>query len=327
MMHIPLQPILYPTTVFLVDDNQSYQHMLRRTLPESCLGCFFASPARALDHLLERQRLVQSAEFDLSAAVQRMENRDPSCDTSGTLGYDVLLEDGRFDQVSAIVVDYHMPEMNGLELLAAMREFDCTKILLTGVADEALAVDAFNAGIVDQYIKKTDNQFVTKLKRALDLAQARHCASRGLAALNDMGKTYRDKRVQAGISHVVAREHIAEFYWRAEPNALLMFSYSGAVSVFVAWDEEDWAFQCDVANDAGAPRAFCDKMAARKIMPIFWPERAYSANARSVPAVMPQPIDHWPGAHYGWSPIESTPHLHNVTSFYERFRQVRSVQR
>lgn len=63
-----------------------------------------------------------------------------------------------FDQedISLVISDQRMPEMEGTELLAKINELKpiCKKILLTGYADINAAVDAINLGSVDRYFSK-----------------------------------------------------------------------------------------------------------------------------------------------------------------------------
>lgn len=64
-----------------------------------------------------------------------------------------LLERQRVD---AVVSDYNMPAMNGLDLLAQVRDDypEIVRILLTARADVHLAVGALNDGIVHRFLLK-----------------------------------------------------------------------------------------------------------------------------------------------------------------------------
>lgn len=59
------------------------------------------------------------------------------------------------DDVDCIVSDYEMPEMDGLELLEAVREkwLNLPFILFTGKGDEEIAINAINFGVTD-YLQK-----------------------------------------------------------------------------------------------------------------------------------------------------------------------------
>jgi response regulator RpfG family c-di-GMP phosphodiesterase len=58
--------------------------------------------------------------------------------------------------LALIVTDYHMPGMNGIELLAQVRKNspDVTRILLTGAAEIGMALDAVNKGSIFRFLLK-----------------------------------------------------------------------------------------------------------------------------------------------------------------------------
>src|SRR5512133_2655854 len=51
-------------------------------------------------------------------------------------------------KLAVVISDYHMPGMNGIDLLVKIRELspDTTRILLTGAADLDMALNAVNKG-------------------------------------------------------------------------------------------------------------------------------------------------------------------------------------
>ena len=60
------------------------------------------------------------------------------------------------NEVSLIISDYLMPEMDGISFLARVREIkpDVTRILLTGYADKENAIKAINEVGLFQYVEK-----------------------------------------------------------------------------------------------------------------------------------------------------------------------------
>jgi len=67
------------------------------------------------------------------------------------------------NQVDVVLSDFIMPEMNGLDLLAQVKEVQpaCSRLLLTGYSDKESAVRAINEVGLFQYLEKPwDNDFV-----------------------------------------------------------------------------------------------------------------------------------------------------------------------
>lgn len=58
------------------------------------------------------------------------------------------------DEVSVLIVDYNMPQMNGIELCRRLGSLPMKKILLTGEGDLNEAINAFNNNTIDRYLRK-----------------------------------------------------------------------------------------------------------------------------------------------------------------------------
>jgi two-component system, NtrC family, response regulator AtoC len=94
------------------------------------------------------------------------------------------------DRADAVVTDFSMPEMNGMELLSAVRERDDTLpvILLTAHGSERLAVRAIKAGAYEYVTKPFDvDEMLVALGRALE-ARALRLRNRQLDAEHAIGR-------------------------------------------------------------------------------------------------------------------------------------------
>ncbi|MXN79328.1 response regulator [Burkholderia sp. 4701] len=293
------QPVFYPAPVVFVDDHPGFLDALRGTFRDGRLNRFFNTPHEALSFVKSHGRRATPERLS-GAGYSDFEKKG-----SNALGRDPLTDATRFEEVAAVVVDYEMAQMNGVELLTALDGIACTKILLTGVATEREAVDAFNASLIDLYLRKSAPDMAAKLGAALAEAKVRHCAYRGQVSVHGVGATYSDPRIVAALQAVVERERIVEYYWRPEQNAVLMFDAAGQPSVFLAWDEEEWTFQCDVVADEGGADEVRHDMASRRAMPLFWPFQAYRPGMTGIRSTEPLPVPGWDGAFYGWSRLDT----------------------
>ncbi|TKC91110.1 response regulator [Trinickia terrae] len=313
------QPVFYPVSVVFLDDNPDFLNALRGLFPDGRTNRFFTKPQAALSFMSARhhEQLRRMPSLGFSDFEQ-----------NGTtaIGQDVLIDDSRFEEVAAIVVDYEMPEMNGIEFLSSINNVACTKILLTGIAGDSEAVDAFNSGLIDFYLKKSDPRMAEKLAAYLADAQTKHCVARGHISLHSVGATYCDPTTVAVLNEIVTRERIAEYYWRPEQNAILMFDFAGNPSIFLAWGNADWLFQCDIVTDEGGPATLRQEMEARRIMPLFWPLQAYRHGMTNMRSASPIPIPGRSDAFYSWTRLDSSgPKPEPLT--FARWRENRDVDR
>ena len=304
-------PVFYPATVVFVDDSDSYLDALRRFFPDTFTNLFFTRPQAALGFIRQHAR-ENALEFASSSACLSEPGVERFVETSAER--DIVARPSRFEEVAAVVVDYDMPGMNGVEFLSSISGLRCAKVLLTGVADEAVAVKAFNAGIVDLYLRKTDPDSANRLVHFLKDAKSRHCSESGWLALGENGMTYCDPRTRKVIDEVVAAEGIVEYYWRPEQNAILMFDRAGNPSIFVAWAENDWISQGEIVADEGGPKELLRQLATREAMPLFWPDLAYRSGME-FRALTPRGIPGWDDAFYGWTRIETAQIGQDILTF------------
>jgi two-component system response regulator AtoC len=109
---------------------------------------------------------------------------EPLLASSGAEALDLV------DRADAVVTDYSMPEMDGMELLRAVHERDGSLpvILLTAHGSERLAVRAIKAGACDYVTKPFDmDEMVLALERALE-ARALRQRNRQLDAEHSIGR-------------------------------------------------------------------------------------------------------------------------------------------
>lgn len=168
-MTAPLLPYFYPTTVVLVDDDFYIIEVIAHGLDlEDKPHRAFYDSRQALTFI--NQDTYREKFVDRLAFTEEDRDSDSLTFNPRTL-VEELFSPQRFRQVSVVVVDYEMPGMRGLELCERLQNPHLKKILLTGVADENVAIEAFNTGLIHQYIRKHDPHFLPKLKEAIRKAQ------------------------------------------------------------------------------------------------------------------------------------------------------------
>ncbi len=100
--------------------------------------------------------------------------------------------------IDCVVSDYHMPEMDGLELLRYIREMEpkIPFILFTARGSEEIASDAVSAGVTDYFRKRRGNEQWRVLANRIENVAARYRAEEAVqlreTALRQLARTVID---------------------------------------------------------------------------------------------------------------------------------------
>lgn len=151
----------YPTTSLAVDDNAEYIESLITNLSADTRFNTYIKPTQALEfinHELNKTTLLTQV-FE-----QFKRNKsDAVSELNINAIRNILNNKNRFQEIYNVVVDYAMPDMNGLDFCSKITHEFIYKIMLTGEAEYSLAVDALNDRIINQFIKKSEDDVDTQL--------------------------------------------------------------------------------------------------------------------------------------------------------------------
>ena len=119
----------------------------------------------------EHTVLFVDDEVNILRAVQRLLRHEPCRVLTASRGAEAL-ELLTSDSAQVVVSDQRMPEMNGVELLSAVRDRhpDAVRMMLTGYTEMNVAVEAINHGEIYRLITKpwNDEELKATLRQAFD---------------------------------------------------------------------------------------------------------------------------------------------------------------
>jgi CheY-like chemotaxis protein len=223
-----LLPYWYTAAVLLVDDDEGYLDALASLLSAE-RKVYTATSHREALALLDRSKalsrnFIRRSTDQSTAPHEHMVTIDASRVTS------LAQEPRRYEEIALVVADYSMPDGDGLSLCRSMLEFPCRRILLTGAADERLAVDAFNERLIHHFMRKAD-RLTEQLQHAVAVQQHAYFRelTRPLAEglRQRLGAFEHEPPVAAAVLELFAAAGATEYYLCTEPGGYLVRTSPG----------------------------------------------------------------------------------------------------
>lgn len=274
-------PCRFPTTALLLDDNAGFLRSFTLELDPMLAYRLFNVPQAALAYLHQRfarppfveRCLAQCEESGPRVGGDHLERGE----ISGL--HPAARDPERFAEVAVMVVDYDMPGMNGLEVCQQLKEFPLRKILFTGIGDEKIAVRAFNEGLIDRFILKSERnaaRAVNEAVRELEAAHFQDCARLLRRSQRLSWPEFLDDPEFARRFHALCRQHgLIEYYLSAEPAGFLLRDAEGRVFRLLVQTDEDLRAQVEIARDQAAPAELVARLERREAIAYFWESRGF----------------------------------------------------
>lgn len=218
-------PYFTPAEVILVDDDIAFLESAELHLTSLNVTLkAFNTPLESIDHIEKHDKINIPKNLD-KIPLQ-------------------IYSSKRFQQISTIIVDYDMPGMNGLEVCRQITSPYIQKIMLTGAATTDIAVDAFNEGIIHQFIQKDDPDAFTKLETSIAKAQERyhelksHDFVKQLYAEHPEVAVLKDPVFMEVFEKLLQEKQVTEYYLLDTMGSFLFLSETGEASALFVFNEE-----------------------------------------------------------------------------------------
>lgn len=157
----------HPTTTVFVDDDDDFLYSIALGIDRLPYRSF-STPAQGLAYVNRFSDSYDSPGDNLWPA------GSPGISKLFSRAISKLQDPQRFAEPSVLVVDHSMPGMTGLDLCAQITNPNIKRVLLTGVADERLAIEALNIELIDFYISKREERLAPRLKGIISHLETRY---------------------------------------------------------------------------------------------------------------------------------------------------------
>lgn len=257
----------FPTTVVAIDDTPRALNALKANIDEKLHHCrTYTDPKKALAYLKTHCKNILT--LPLKTALDN--DDDPDFDLSQI--HREISDKNRFLTPTTVIVDYAMPGINGVDFCLKIKDLPVAKIMLTGKADEILAVNAFNEGIIDKFIRKGSNEEHNKINDEIYKIQKNHF--RKLSAsiidqINEGNNLLNNKKFVAFFEALCKKNEIVEYYLVESGGSFLLIDIHGRIKFFVAKTDNDFVEYCYAGKDDGAADEILKDLETRKRIPFF----------------------------------------------------------
>jgi CheY-like chemotaxis protein len=182
--------------------------------------------------------------------------------------------ENRRDEITAMLIDYHMPEMNGYLLSQSCGDLPVHKILLTGKTEDEKVIAGFNHNYIQRYIQKgTDNleeKVVAQLRelsfeyfQKMTAPLLAHLEAENLTALSD--PVFIDFFLD-----YCKKNNVAEFYLIDKQGSFLCIDKNNRRTYFVIHTDRSLNTWLDTYyTGTEFPSDFIEKFNARHLIPFF----------------------------------------------------------
>lgn len=252
----------HPTITIFLDDDPDFFSYIQFKIGKTLCCKYFNDVEQALNYS--------------HLAYQKLQLSYPIGTPSNTPVGDALfssqrpLDKQRFFEPSVFVVDYQMPGVNGLEICKQITNPYIKKVLLTGVADENVAIKALNEGIIDYYIHKGELELATKIITAINMLQQQYFAE----LIKKYPFYFQPSQINDSVfgryfSDVCEKNNIVEYYFMDSPMGFLMLDSKGSVFILLAYTEGEVEAHIEYCQDQSAPTDLLTQLETRESIAFF----------------------------------------------------------
>jgi CheY-like chemotaxis protein len=279
----------YPTEVIFVDDSESYLQMLSLFFKDirSILLKTFKDPQEALAYIKTRATAQQQINWEQENCFT------PNCYALKLNVFSLhkqIYNPHRYAQISVVIADYDLTEkcMDGIEFCRRIDDKNIQKILFTGQTDREFVIQAFNEGIIQQYLPKSNVKNIKDILDIIKAAQSRYfmacTASLDVALRSDQRfpLALHSKKFHQLFNRIIEQHNIIEYYLLDGVGSFLLVDGSNKTQLLVVQNEDQVSANCLELQDEISN----DKLEALKegkfiyYNTLFWnnnPQHAYQA--------------------------------------------------
>lgn len=250
-----------PNCVVFLDDDADYLETLALVIPKDWGVNLFTHVNDCMHHCFEQHALLEADVWQHQDLTNRWR-------AGGGLVPQILeywkSNSQRYLLTQTCVVDYSMPAMTGLDFLKSLPVWPANRVLLTGKADELIAVGAFNDRLIDRYVPKQHANIGKHLTDVLMALHAKPVDSYQTILRSALKKeqyaVLQDSTVRLELHKLVQDRQWIEYMVIPAPFGILALDRNARAHWLQLELRSDLASVADLAQSTGQPESVLEKI-------------------------------------------------------------------
>ena len=270
--------IFHPVKVVFLDDNRAFLDALELEFSAQINMLTFTSPNEALRALDNSGQNITSSTFKL------INNVNADTTTDRVIGFEInkllniIYDKARFNHAPVLVVDYEMPDINGIEFCQKLKNRDIFKIMLTAEADKDTAIKAFNNGVIDKFILKTSENLFQELMLAVSEITQRYFKEMSRTMMNGYRGSvslFDDELYQKLFNQVLLKTEAVEYYMVDNSGSFLFLDKYANPTWLIVRNNKELDEQLELLQGYDVPDQILESVAKKEKILFLLSEKEY----------------------------------------------------
>lgn len=234
----------FPTRTLFVDDSSEFLEGLSLNFSSENRSYKYMKSAKSALDLLNQanQEFFWYKRYLRNLEEEELEKKLVEFNISDF--YRQMFNKSRFKIITTVVVDYDMPEMDGLTFCEKITNPNIFKIMLTGAADKNVALEAYDRGLIQAFIPKQEEQVYTLLAERIKKGTDNYFANLSNVIFMGLEREkhnafMKDNNFADFFKKLLQENDISEFYLAEGTGSYVLLNRNGEIDIFNLMPEED----------------------------------------------------------------------------------------
>lgn len=297
----------FPTTLLLLDDDQDFLKNIKYALSSKYKCTCTPDAAKARDVLIKNRDWTKSL---LQEGIERVYNEEDPALLTVSMNVSLLKEKiydpKRFNHIAIAIVDYDMPEKNGLDFIRSLDDSQIKFIMLTGKAEQSTVIKAFNEREIHRYVSKGDPDYLKTILQYVNELQQEFFLDFSKFILDSLLKgsktdIFENKSFKELFDKVIRENNIIEYYLLDEFGSFLMQDASAQKQVWlIVKPEIEMQHRYELAqDDSDTPAYVMKNLKNRQLITYFHTLQDGVISAKYWNLIDAHPLDEKKEHYYG----------------------------